>query len=197
MQVRYPVDNSPARRALVSALSKQIYRGQPLIRLIRLGDALVLLPFLALAAYFFLQAGKLLNNGITDWFEPDEMPLIHDLGWMRWAMLLGAYLVMLYATCLRPHLIYRLMRHTINSLIEGDNVLGIREDGLYHAGHYGHTVFNYSAVHEVDDDLRGFVVIRIGRGHFHAVPHSAFADEAQRQQFVQLLRNKAGLVQAA
>lgn len=197
MQVRYPVDNSPARKALVSALSKQIYRGQPLIRLIRLGDALVLLPFIMLAAYFFFQAGTPIRNGITEWFEPDEMPLIHELGWMRWAMLLGAYLVALYATFLRPHLIYRLMRHTINSMIEGDNALEIREDGLYHAGHYGYTVFNYSEVRQVDDDLRGFVVLRIGRGHFHAVPHSAFANEAERQQFTQLARSKAGLMQSA
>ena len=195
MQVRYPVDNSPARKALLSSLSKQVYRGQPLIRLIRLGDALVLLPFLALAAYFFFEAGSLIRNGIADWFEPDEMPLLHELGWMRWAMLLGAYLVMLYATCLRPHLIYRLTQRSLNSLIEGDNVLEIREDGLYHAGHYGHTVFNYSEVRRVDDDLRGFVVALIGCGHFHAVPYSAFADEAQRQQFVHLLRSKAGLLQ--
>ncbi|MDO4795890.1 MAG: YcxB family protein [Brachymonas sp.] len=197
MQVRYTVEDNPARKALASALSKQIYRGQPLIRLIRLGDALVLLPFLALAAYFFFETGALIRNGITEWFEPDEMPLLHQLGWMRWAMLLGAYLVMLYAICLRPHLIYRLTQRTLNSLTKGDNVLEIREDGLYHAGYYGHTVLHYSAVRQVIDDLRGFVVVRIDRGYAHAVPHSAFADEAQRQQFTQLLRSKAGLAQPA
>ena len=82
-----------------------------------------------------------------------------------------------------------LLFHAFQAWKRGENLLAVRDDGLYHAGHYGHTLLHYREVRRMAD-MRGFLVIFVGSGYFHAVPYSAFASDEERKQFADLLQSK-------
>ena len=189
MEVRFTIEDSPQRKALLKDIAKQVYRGKPLTRLIKLCDLLLLLPFVGIAAFVFFQIGDLIETGLIDWYIEEGYPQFRTLVWMRWVLLIGAYLAVLYAIAIRPAMNNRLLQQTLSQLIHGENLLAVRDDGLYHAGHYGHTLLHYREVHRMAD-MRGFLVVFVGSGHFHAVPYSAFASDEERKQFADLLQSK-------
>ena len=189
MEVRFTIEDSPQRKALLKDIAKQVYRGKPLTRLIKLCDLLLLLPFVGIAAFVFFQIGDLIETGLIDWYIEEGYPQFRTLVWMRWVLLIGAYLTVLYAIAIRPAMNNRLLQQTLNQHIRGENLLAVRDDGLYHAGHYGHTLLHYREVRRMAD-MRGFLVIIVGSGYFHAVPYSAFASDEERKQFADLLQSK-------
>ena len=189
MEVRYTIEDSPQRKALLKDIAKQVYRGKPLARLIKLCDWLLLWPFVGIAAFVFFQIGDLIETGLIDWYIEEGHPQFRTLVWMRWVLLIGAYLTVLYAIAIRPAMNNRLLQQTLNQHIRGENLLAVRDDGLYHAGHYGHTLLHYREVRRMAD-MRGFLVIIVGSGYFHAVPYSAFASDEERKQFADLLQSK-------
>ena len=166
-----------------------MYRGKPLTRLIKLCDLLLLLPFVGIAAFVFFQIGDLIETGLIDWYIEEGYPQFRTLVWMRWVLLIGAYLAVLYAIAIRPAMNNQLLQQTLNQHIRGENLLAVRDDGLYHAGHYGHTLLHYREVRRMAD-MRGFLVIFVGSGYFHAVPYNAFASDEERKQFANLLQSK-------
>ncbi len=189
MEVRYTIQDSPQHKALLKDIAKQVYRGKPLARLIKLCDVLLLLPFAGIAAFVFFQIGGLIDTGLLDWCMEEGHPQFRALVWTRWALLIGTYLAVQYAVAIRPAMNSRLIRQALSSFIYGENLLAVHDDGLYHAGHYGHTLLHYHEVRRIAD-MRGFLVIFVGNGHFHAVPYSAFASDKERQQFADLLQSK-------
>lgn len=190
MEVRYIVEDDSLRKVLLRDISKQIYKGNSLFCLVKLCDFLLVLLFSALVYYFFRRLGGLIDAGVIECCAAyDEDFSVRFFNHLRWALLIGAYLVMMYAVVIRPAIISRLIRQMSTVLIRGENLLAVRDDGLYHAGHYGHSLLRYSEVRRVAD-MRGFLVIFVGRGHFHAVPYSAFTSDEQRKQFADLLRSK-------
>ena len=158
-------------------------------RLIKLCDWLLLWPFVGIVAFVFFQIGGLIETGLIDWYIEEGYPQFRTLVWMRWVLLIGASLAVLYAIAIRPAMNNQLLQQTLNQHIRGENLLPVRDDGLYHAGHYGHTLLHYREVRRMAD-MRGFLVIFVGSGYFHAVPYSAFASDEERKRFADLLQSK-------
>ena len=182
MEVRYIVEDDSLRKVLLRDISKQIYKGNSLFCLVKLCDFLLVLLFSALVYYFFRRLGGLIDAGVIECCAAyDEDFSVRFFNHLRWALLIGAYLVMMYAVVIRPAIISRLIRQMSTVLIRGENLLAVRDDG--------HSLLRYSELRRVAD-MRGFLVIFVGRGHFHAVPYSAFTSDEQRKQFADLLRSK-------
>lgn len=106
------------------------------------------------------------------------------------------FFVLCYALTIRPKLIdhlYKKFFNVVNELSAGNNTLTIQQDGLLHATGHGHSLMYYATVTRITN-LHRYLLIQIGEASIFAVPHHAFADDAERHAFAELLCQKTGLL---
>ena len=182
MEIRYRI--SPAEYAGIQKYAaKQIYAGNKQLKRLSFYDMALFLPYTLLMILAFLETGDW-QDSFNEWYENNYT------GWVRWILLIGIYVILYYATSLRPMLINKLVRQQVtDTLFDGELTVRIQEDGLYAANSLTQSLYFYSRIPKIRN-FNQYLIIFIGTGHFIAVPYHAFSDENQRVEFENLLKSK-------
>ena len=182
MEVRYQLPVAEYA-ALQKKVSKRIYKSNKMVRRLQFYDMALFLPFIGLAAFICFEIQDL-QDILMDCYEADYS------SWLGWILLIGSYFILLYSTTLRPAFVNKIFRSQVtDELAVGEQVVRIQEDGLYLQNTMASSVYSYAKIHSTEN-IDGFLVIFLGNGYFAAIPHNAFADEAQRLVFENLLKSK-------
>ena len=169
--------------ALQKKISRRIYKGNKLVRRLKIYDVALFLPYLVLLVLTHYHIRDL-QEMLGDCYEPNYSP------WLGWLLVIGGYFIFGYATVFRPIFVNKIFREQVKAeLTDCEQVVRIQEDGLYLQNALVRSVFFYTKVRAVEN-IDNCLVIFLGSGHFQAIPYNAFSDEDQRMAFEHLLKSK-------
>ena len=182
MEIRYQLPTAEYA-ALQKKISRRIYKGNKMVRRLKIYDVALFFPYLVLLVLTHYHIRDL-QEMLGDCYEPNYSP------WRGWLLVIGGYFIFAYATVLRPLFVNKIFREQVNEdLTDCEQVVRIQEDGLYLQNALARSVFFYTKVRAVEN-IDNCLVIFLGSGHFQAIPYNAFADEDQRMAFEHLLKSK-------
>ena len=182
MEIRYQLPTAEYA-ALQKKISRRIYKGNKLVRRLRIYDMALFLPYLVLVILTRHHIRNL-QEMLGDCYEPNYS------SWLGWLLVIGSYFIFVYATIFRPIFVNKIFREQVKEDLTGcEQVVRIQEDGLYLQNALVRSVFFYTKVRAVEN-IDNCLVIFLGSGHFQAIPYNAFADEDQRMAFEHLLKSK-------
>ena len=182
MEIRYQLPTAEYA-ALQKKISRRIYKGNKMVRRLKIYDVALFLPYLVLLVLTHYHIRDL-HEMLGDCYEPNYSP------WLGWLLVIGGYFIFGYATVFRPIFVNKIFREQVKEDLTGcEQVVRIQEDGLYLQTALGRSVFFYTKVRAVEN-IDNCLVIFLGSGHFQAIPYNAFADEDQRMAFEHLLKSK-------
>ena len=189
MEITYqPVLDKNYTKA-VKKISRDIYKHNKFLKMMRLGDFLLylfcLIPSLFIA--FFMR----------DWaevlYDYYENILAYYAGYILFAI---SMLSFFYAVLLRPYLNTKAFQSQVYEVVNKEKrTIRIQEDGLYSEIALCQTLYNYRYIHHIENHY-GYLMIRVDTGLFFLIPHSAFQDDAHREAFEAALREKIKAYQA-
>ena len=189
MEVTYePVLDKNYTKA-VKKISRDIYKHNKFLKMMRLGDFLLylfcLIPSLFIA--FFMR------NWAEVLYDYYENILAYYAGYILSAISIFSFF---YALIIRPYLNMCMIKNQIGDKMEkGSQTIRIQEDGLYSEIALCQTLYNYRYIHHIENHY-GYLMIRVDTGLFFLIPHSAFQDDAHREAFEAALREKIKAYQA-
>ena len=182
MEIRYQLPTAEYA-ALQKKISRRIYKGNKLVRRLRIYDMALFLPYLVLVILTRHHIRNL-QEMLGDCYVPNYS------SWLGWLLVIGSYFIFVYATIFRPIFVNKIFREQVKEDLTGcEQVVRIQEDGLYLQNALARSVFFYTKVRAVEN-IDNFLVIFLGSGHVQAIPYNAFADEDQRIAFEHLLKSK-------
>lgn len=189
MEITYqPVLDKNYTKA-VKKISRDIYKHNKFLKMMRLGDFLLylfcLIPSLFIA--FFMR----------DWaevlYDYYENILAYYAGYILFAI---SMLSFFYAVLLRPYLNTKAFQSQVYEVVNKEKrTIRIQEDGLYSEIALCQTLYNYRYIHHIENHY-GYLMIRVDTGLFFLIPHSAFQDDTHREAFEAALREKIKAYQA-
>ena len=173
----------------VKKISRDIYKHNKFLKMMRLGDFLLylfcLIPSLFIA--FFMK------NWAEVLYDYYENIFAYYAGYILSAISIFSFF---YALIIRPYLNMCMIKNQIGDKMEkGSQTIRIQEDGLYIKIDLCQTLYSYHYIHHIENKY-GYLVIRVGSGLFLDIPHSAFQDDAHREAFEAALREKIKAYQA-
>lgn len=182
MEIRYQLPTAEYT-ALQKKISRRIYKGNKMVRRLKIYDVALFFPYLVLLVLTHYHIRDL-QEMLGDCYEPNYSP------WLGWLLVIGGYFIFGYATVFRPIFVNKIFREQVKAeLTDCEQVVRIQEDGLYLQNALVRSVFFYTKVRAVEN-IDNCLVIFLGSGHFQAIPYNAFADEDQRMAFEHLLKSK-------
>ena len=182
MEIRYQLPTTEYA-ALQKKISRRIYKGNKMVRRLKIYDVALFVPYLVLLVLTHYHIRDL-QEMLGDCYEPNYSP------WLGWLLVIGGYFIFAYATVFRPLFVNKIFREQVKAeLTDCEQVVRIQEDGLYLQNALVRSVFFYTKVRAVEN-IDNCLVIFLGSGHFQAIPYNAFADEDQRMAFEHLLKSK-------
>ena len=189
MEVTYePVLDKNYTKA-VKKISRDIYKHNKFLKMMRLGDFLLylfcLIPSLFIA--FFMR------NWAEVLYDYYENILAYYAGYILFAISMFSFF---YAVLLRPYLNTKAFQSQVYEEVNKEKkTIRIQEDGLYSEIALCQTLYNYRYIHHIENHY-GYLIIRVDTGLFFLIPHSAFQDDAHREAFEAALREKIKAYQA-
>ena len=189
MEITYqPVLDKNYTKA-VKKISRDIYKHNKFLKMMRLGDFLLylfcLIPSLFIA--FFMR------NWAEVLYDYYENILAYYAGYILFAI---SMLSFFYAVLLRPYLNTKAFQSQVYEVVNKEKrTIRIQEDGLYSEIALCQTLYNYRYIHHIENHY-GYLMIRVDTGLFFLIPHSAFQDDAHREAFEAALREKIKAYQA-
>lgn len=182
MEIRYQLPTAEYA-ALQKKISRRIYKGNKMVRRLKIYDVALFLPYLVLLVLTHYHIRDL-QEMLGDCYESNYS------SWLGWLLVIGGYFIFAYATVFRPIFVNKIFREQVKAeLTDCEQVVRIQEDGLYLQNALVRSVFFYTKVRAVEN-IDNCLVIFLGSGHFQAIPYNAFADEDQRMAFEHLLKSK-------
>ena len=189
MEITYqPVLDKNYTKA-VKKISRDIYKHNKFLKMMRLGDFLLylfcLIPSLFIA--FFMR------NWAEVLYDYYENILAYYAGYILFAI---SMLSFFYAVLLRPYLNTKAFQSQVYEVVNKEKrTIRIQEDGLYSEIALCQTLYNYRYIHHIENHY-GYLMIRVDTGLFFLIPHSAFQDDTHREAFEAALREKIKAYQA-
>ena len=187
MQIHFQLEQNQDYFKLTRKLGILLYKGNPAVRNIKRADWVAYLLSVLIASCCYWR----IDNAIVmfdDYFGErlDEVDLISVARWVFIALLL---FWLVYALWLRPKYLSKVQYQSSKALINGELMVALEPQGLKNVTANITSLYDYSLIRQVFE-LNNFVVIVINQAHFIAIPFSAFANENQRKQFIELLTQK-------
>ena len=172
----------------VKKISRDIYKHNKFLKMMRLGDFLLylfcLIPSLFIA--FFMR------NWAEVLYDYYENILAYYAGYILFAI---SMLSFFYAVLIRPYLNTKAFQSQVYEEVNKEKkTIRIQEDGLYIKIDLCQTLYSYHYIHHIENKY-GYLVIRVGSGLFLDIPHSAFQNDAHREAFESALQEKINAYQ--
>lgn len=189
MEITYqPVLDKNYTKA-VKKISRDIYKHNKFLKMMRLGDFLLylfcLIPSLFIA--FFMR------NWAEILYDYYENILAYYAGYILFVISMFSFF---YAVLLRPYLNTKALQSQVYEKVNKEKrTIRIQEDGLYSEIPLCQTLYNYRYIHHIENHY-GYLIIRVDTGLFFLIPHSAFQDDTHREAFEAALREKIKAYQA-
>lgn len=182
----HSLDENPELR---KAINRKIYGQHTLIKWIGFLD------FILPNVYFWLLIWVVVT--LDNWVDMAELSRYHDNLWFSWVLFCLPFafvLIMFYAISLRNKWLNQIFLQGSKSLLSGQMVAFLQDNGLYVKGEKAESLFFYQSIQSLEI-IEPYLVIIVGHNYLIVIKNDDFTSPENCAEFQKQLQEK--MIQAA
>lgn len=182
----HSLDENPELR---KAINRKIYGQHALIKWIGFLD------FILPNVYFWLLIWVVVT--LDNWVDMAELSRYHDNLWFSWVLFCLPFafvLIMFYAISLRNKWLNQIFLQGSKSLLSGQMVAFLQDNGLYVKGEKAESLFFYQSIQSLEI-IEPYLVIIVGHNYLIVIKNDDFTSPENCAEFQKQLQEK--MIQAA